>query len=152
MSPLAECSWHPDDDASVRETPPLLERTCAAAKPAAMRHARARAPRTPARLRIRVMLSSPWIDRRNRNAVRLLMGRRPANGRLRSGEAEAFVHQFDRWRRRLTRLLCADLEQPVEFADVRAKLLVTRLDRGQHLDDRFRDVLFEAAVAGTVVA
>src|SRR3989442_6263989 len=75
----------------------------------------------------------------------------PLTRRLRSGEAEPLVHQLEHWRRRLTRLVRADLEKPVEFADVRAELVVTRLDRGQDLDDRFRKVLLETAVARTLI-
>src|SRR6266403_414545 len=75
----------------------------------------------------------------------------PFTSGLRSREAEPLVDQVERRRRRFARLVGTDLEQPVELADVSAELLVARLDRGQGLDDRFRNVLFETAVAGPFV-
>src|SRR5213593_1721624 len=60
MFPFAELSWHPDvGAAATRALRAPFGCTCAAAIPAATRHAMTRAPRAPA-LRLRLMLSSPF--------------------------------------------------------------------------------------------
>src|SRR6476659_7295900 len=72
--------------------------------------------------------------------------------RLRPDEAHAFVHLLERGRRGCAGLVGTAGEHRAKLRFVRTQLLVTLLDRGQQLDDRFGHVLLELPVALAVVA